>query len=317
MISRVAENCFWLSRYIERAGTTARFVAVNRLVILDAHIYDSERWKPVVVVSGEQERFESLLGVAAYNDDEKAEEYLTWEQSNPSSIYCSFAGARENARTTREMISREMWESINTVWRWMNSAESRREYNQDRQQFYQRIRNACAAFQGDCHDTMLHDEPFDFMRFGTLLERANQTARIMDVKHHWLGEAHSNDVETPQESAQWMGLLRLCSAVEPFFKRHSVAPTGPLVVKFILQDPTFPRSVAHSLKRVCNFLTRINDESKDGRETKTLELARTTSETISSYDATSLSGSELHEELTRIIVSIEAVANQAAVDYLR
>jgi uncharacterized alpha-E superfamily protein len=317
MISRVAENCFWLNRYIERAETTSRLVAVNRLGILDTDIHEGLRWKPVVVVSGEQKRFEALLGEAGYNDDAKAEEYLTWNPENPASVYSSFAGARENARTTREVVSREMWETINAAWRWLNSPSALRDYRKDSERFHRRIRSTCAEFQGNCHDTMLHEEPFDFLRFGTLVERASQTARVMDVKHHWLLQTADSEYESPQESAQWMGLLRLCSAVEPFFKRHTSAPTGPMVMRFILQDTGFPRSVVHSLDRMCDFVSRINIQTKGGAPTATLRLASAMAERLRETNVGALSAQALHVELTRVIETTAQICVQASEDYFQ
>lgn len=315
MISRVAENCFWLSRYIERADTLARLVSVNRVGILDTALHEGQSWRPVVIISGEQKRFEELVGQDAYNETEKAEAYLTWEQANPASIYMSLSGARENARTTREVVSREMWETINATWRWLNSSEAKKLYRRDREDFYAEIRSRCAQFQGNAHDTMLHEEAFDFLKFGSLVERAAQTARVMDVKHHWLKQKGLGDYEAPQESAQWMGLLRLCSAVEPFFKRHTSAPTGPLVVRFLLQERAFPRSVLHSLSRVRNFLARIDQQTNAGKASRTQELALSAVEQLKSADLSSLGGTQLHLELTRIIEGIAEICSQASRDY--
>jgi uncharacterized alpha-E superfamily protein len=269
------------------------------------------------VVSGEQQRFEALLGEDGYNDDAKAEEYLTWNSENPASVYSSFAGARENARTTREVVSREMWETINTAWRWLNSPTALKEYRKDSERFHRRIRSTCAEFQGNCHDTMLHEEPFDFLRFGTLIERASQTARVMDVKHHWLLQNADSEYESPQESAQWMGLLRLCSAVEPFFKRHTSAPTGPMVMRFILQDAGFPRSVVHSLDRVCNSVSRINIQTKGGAPTATLRLAGAMAERLRETNVGALSAQALHVELTRVIDTTAQICTQASEDYFQ
>ena len=140
MISRVAENCFWLNRYVERAEGTARMMFVNRLVVLDAEIHEAKRWKPLIAALGETARFERLVGEHGYDNDKKAEEYLTWSSDNPSSIVSSLAGARENARTTREVISREMWETVNTVWQWLASPGALKLYRKDRLEFYEKIR---------------------------------------------------------------------------------------------------------------------------------------------------------------------------------
>ncbi len=103
---------------------------------------------------------------------------------------------------------------------------------------------------------MLHDEPFDFMRLGMHLERADQTARILNLKYHHLGPTDPEE-ETPAEAAQWLAILRSCSATEPFFKRGGVTPTGPAVAEFLLLEPAFPRAVHHSFLRALHLLRRI------------------------------------------------------------
>lgn len=315
MISRVAENCFWLSRYMERADTMARLLAVNRVHILDSQLNEDQSWRPVVTVAGEQERFEQFLGEKAYENTEKAEEYLTWDERNPTSVYSSFAGARENARTTREVISREVWETINSTWRWLNEQNARKLYRKDRQKFFAKIRSVCAEHQGNCHDTLLHEEAFDFLKFGSWLERAAQTARVMDVRHHWLTRDSVDDVESPQEAAQWMGLLRLCSAVEPFFKRHTAAPTGTLVVRFLLADRSFPRSVLFSLIQVDALATHINQYANESKPNETSRLTRELLDRISSSDFSRPSGAELHVTLTDVIESTAGICERASRDY--
>lgn len=317
MISRVAENSFWLHRYVERVESTARVLSVNRLAILDAEIHEAQRWKPLILAVGEQERFEKLIGVTGYDKDIVAEEYLTWSTDNPVSIVSSFAGARENARMSREVISREMWETLNITWQWLQSPAARKEYRKDRVQFYESVRSACSRFQGDCHNTMLHDEPFDFMRLGMLLERASQTVRVMNVKSHWLvrGPRPDAEWETPLEAAQWMGLLRLCAAVEPFFKRHSAAPTGPLVASFLLQDVGFPRSVLHCFDRARNFIERIDGRTKRRGVTKSFKQAMTAAGNLRKANVAKFTQAELQAELIGLGVTTGELCDQLYVDY--
>lgn len=315
MISRVAENCFWLNRYVERAETAARLVSINRVAILDAGIHDAQRWKPIIAVSGERERFERLVGESGYDRDEEAEAYLTWSEDNPSSIRSSLAGARENARMTREVVSREMWEGINTLWRWLNGPAARREYKKDRAQFHLHIRRTCAAFYGDGHNTMLHEQPFDFMRLGMLLERASQTARVMDLKHHWALTAGPEGDETAQASAQWAALLRLCTAVEPFFKRNLSAPTGPLVLRFLMQDMGFPRSVLHCLDRARNFIERIDAETRRREPTASHRLLLTASKRVRRINVSKIAQADLHAELGRTVAAVAGICDQVYADF--
>ncbi len=151
-----------------------------------------------------------------------------------------------------------MWETVNDLWLWSAEQASRRLYEDDRHAFYQHVKNQCLLFHGVAEATMLHDEPFRFMRLGTTLERAGQTARILDVKYHSMGPGESEgDIESPTEAAQWLATLRFCSAVEPFFKREVETFSGRAVAAFLLFDPALPRSVRCNLQRSRNLLGLI------------------------------------------------------------
>jgi uncharacterized alpha-E superfamily protein len=305
VISRVAECCFWLSRYVERAESTARLLDVNHDVTLDASVRESQRWKPVVIVMGEQEGFEEHLGTGAYDDDEVCVDYLTWYDKNPASIYSCMLWARENARTTREVISREMWELLNTGWQWLNTG-GKQEYRTDRPSFYQRVRSLCHEFLGLTYSTLSHGEAFDFMRMGTVLERINQTARVMDVKYHWIVRKPSatngrGSKESPQEAAQWVALLRLCCAMEAFFKQQRALATGPAVADFLLLDPLFPRSVLHCYMDLEKYLTRLDTLTGRPSASRSRHLAHTMLERLKAMDLATALQRSLHDELTEVI----------------
>jgi uncharacterized alpha-E superfamily protein len=316
MISRVADSCFWLLRYIERAESCARLASVNRMLVLDAEHDRSERWKPVIVVLGEQARFEELVGKERYHDDDDAEDYLTWNQKNSVSIRSSLYWARENARMIREVISREMWETLNTSWQWFTSKAAQREYKKDRSQFYRRIRSLCAEFMGTSDSTMLHEEPLDFMLLGMALERANQTTRLMDVKHHRSVGAGRETLETPWQSAQWVSQLKLCAAEEPFLKRHRAAPTGRRVVEFLLRDPSFPRSALHCFERAEGLLRRIETATLRSAPTASLLALQAMLKHLREAKMPDVVHSGLHEELTRVVDTVALVCDQLQRDFL-
>jgi uncharacterized alpha-E superfamily protein len=255
MISRVASSCFWLNRYVERVEVGARLQDVNMAFQLDVDLPDADRWRPLVIVSGQEAHYLSVAR-EELDDANVAQGYLTWNPENQSSLASSVNQARENARTIRETISLEMWEVINDLWLWLGSRSSKRLFDDDRHAFFQHVKNQCLLFHGAAEATMLHDEPFRFMRLGTTLERAGQTARLLDVKHHSMGPG-DDDVESPSEAAQWLATLRFCSGVEPFFKRELQTFSGRTVAEFLLFDPTFPRAVRYNLERSRNLL-RLN-----------------------------------------------------------
>ncbi len=307
MISRVAESCFWLSRYSERADTLARLIDVNLAFILDVDLPAEQHWLPLVTVVGEGERFAELVGASA--DPDTTQGYLVWDERNPTSLSNSIYWARENARTIRETISLEMWEAINDLWHWLQSDESREIYKDDAHAFFAHVTSASMLFHGLCLTTMSHDEAFDFMRLGTALERAQQVARIMDVKYHSLGPTGPGP-ETSLESAQWLAILRSCSAVESFHKRSASSFDGPSVAAFLALDVTFPRSIRHNVERALNFLSRIQDAGGlQGRTSEAEVILEDLRVVLAGHDKASLVAAGLHEMLTEIV---NQVANASA-----
>ncbi|MGE5756624.1 MAG: alpha-E domain-containing protein [Planctomycetaceae bacterium] len=241
MISRVAEHCYWMSRYLERAENTARILEVNETLLLDFVVPIEQQWKPLLIISG-------IHDVPGEPDSESVQNYLTWERDNPSSIASSLAAARENARIIREVISADMWERINYYYLWMQDPATWDLYNRRRTDFYCQIKRINQLIHGITEGTMSHDEAWDFYLLGKYLERACQTARILDVKYHILLPTPEH-VGTPVDSAHWMAILTSCSGYEPFHKKRLVGDLGISVADFLVFDPLFPRSVRYCLAR--------------------------------------------------------------------
>jgi uncharacterized alpha-E superfamily protein len=314
LISRVAESCFWLSRYVERTENCARLLSVNRSFVLDVDLAPAERWWPIVVVAGEQDRIKEHLPAESFHDDEQMQEYLTWSEDNPISLLSSVQWARENARTIREVISLEMWQTLNSFWHWLSGGKGRRMYRRDPEAFYRHVREQSALFQGTAQQTMLHETAYDFMRLGMLLERAGWTARILDVKHHLAGATHDAGQESPLEAAHAIALLRSCSATDPFFRQVQAAPTGQRVVTFLLEEDAFPRSVVHCLDRAWRFLQRVRPEhGKTGAESAALLSGLL--EELRGREAGELFELDLHVQLTHIIDRTADVCDAIRRDY--
>jgi uncharacterized alpha-E superfamily protein len=257
VISRVAANCFWLHRYLERVESMARALSVNTLLLLDTDVPAARTWRPLLIVTGGEPSFDERFGMRNEADDgESVQSFLVWDDQSPVSIVSSLQMARENARTIRDTISAEMWASLNAFWHWLTRGQGRRLYNRERLAFYDTVRDHFFTFHGATQSTLLHEEPFDFMRLGMQLERAGQTARLLDVKHHALGPT-TGGPESSIETVEWLAILRSCSAYEPFFKRAPRAVSGRTVAEFLLLEPSFPRSVIHALTRARNFHGRI------------------------------------------------------------
>ncbi len=275
MISRVADSCFWLTRYLERVDTWARLLDVTASFSLDVGPDGSEHWRPLVIVVGQEQDFLDRIGAAAMEDAEIVQSYLVWDDRHPASIYSSMRAVRENARTIREVMSVEMWEAVNQSWLWLTSRSAKRLFDRQRDAFYERLSSDCMMFHGICYSTMLHEDPFTFMKLGRALERVGQTARILDVRHHALAESSAVEEESAAMAARWLAILRSCSAYEPFFKRASNVLSGAAVTEFLLFERTFPRSVLHNLDRVRGLLERLRQSSdSNGRSPSWESLER-------------------------------------------
>ena len=253
MISRVADHCFWLGRYLERAESTARVLGVTRNLALDVGLNPRHVWLPVIIVSGEQARYVAS-GQGRPDDGERVQDYMTWDEENPSSIARSLSAARDNARSIREVVSLETWEALNALYLWMGSPRARVEWREDRHAFYRRIRTSMQSLQGIVRGTMLFDDAMHFMLLGNMLERAGQTARILDVHHHAFQALGTHEVI---ETALWLALLRACSGFEPFMKVHRGRVSPAAVARFLVVDPIFPRSVLFSLRAAVSRFERF------------------------------------------------------------
>ncbi len=310
MISRVAESCFWLTRYLERAENVARLLRVNRASVLD--LDHDTAWMPLIVVVGEKERFEAHFDHA---DGDTVQHYLTWDERNPISIVNSIRWMRENARTIREVISLETWQCANRFWTWLRSSDARTLYDDDVEEFYNRVTCLSVEMQGWSINTMMHEEPLHFTSLGRLLERAGQTARTLDVKYHMLGATDPDRLETPLEAAQWVSLLRSCSAVEPFFKKRSELPSGASVAEFLLFDARFPRSVRHCLSGALGELRRIRSGLPEGIGEHSFEKLQALDEHLASQTIRDVLDSGMHDELTELIDAISEICEQVHFDY--
>jgi uncharacterized alpha-E superfamily protein len=315
VISRVADSCFWISRYIERVDTLARLLEVNNTFQLDVRLPAAELWRPVIIVVGQEADFLERLGEKAVDDGEAVQEYLTWDPDHPSSIMASLRWARENARTVREVLSVEMWESLNDAWLWMKGRSARRLYNGDREEFYQHLCRQCMLFHGICYSTMLHEEPFVFMKLGRAVERVGQTARILDVKHHSLGDKRRED-ETTADAAQWLAILRSCSAYDPFFKKAQNVLGGPAVAAFLIFDRAFPRAVLHNLDRTHGLMLRLLEGDPPGMRRGSWELLTRFRGTLLQMTPADVQKQGIHDVLTWIVDQSADLCTAIHDDYL-
>src|SRR3954464_10461880 len=184
MLSRVADSIFWMSRYIERAENVARFIDVNMHLALDLGtegVSIADQWRPLIVTTGDEGRFAKLYGAP---DQWAAINFLAFEDRNPNSILSCLRAARENARTVREMISSSMWEELNKFFLMVCSARTAPGLLDNAYEFFKQVKLASHLLEGITVATMSHGEAWHFARMGRLIERADKTSRILDVKYY-------------------------------------------------------------------------------------------------------------------------------------
>lgn len=240
MLSRVAESLYWMSRYIERAVSVGRCVDVNLHLLLDLPGLFEGQWGAVVKITGDNEDFNRRYGAA---DAQNVIQFLAFDRENPNSIASCVAAARENARSIREIISSETWEELNVFYLDLTSPTARRRAQFNPSEFFRDVRRAGHAVAGVMTETMSREEAWHFSRMGRLLERADQTTRILDLKYFLLLPG-VRDVGTAVDDIHWMAVLRSAGAFEMYRKAYRQIVVEH-IVRFLVLDVGFPRSVRY------------------------------------------------------------------------
>jgi uncharacterized alpha-E superfamily protein len=256
VISRLAEACFGLGLALERAAILAQALEVQLASAPDLPGPEAERWRPLLLATGESARFDPAAGTAAAADEEAVQEFLVWREDGSSSLAGSLRSAHAHARACAETLGPETRETLAGLELWLASADARRVYERERAAFYRRVRDGCWLFQGMSLATLPEGEAFDFLRLGTALERTGWTARLLELERHALGPWR-DDTERAGEVAWWLAVLRMCAASEPFFHGADLVLSGPAVAEYLLLERSFPRSVRHGLETVEGLLARI------------------------------------------------------------
>ncbi len=257
MLSRVADSVFWMARYVERAENVARFIDVNHNLTLDLGEELADQWAPLVYTTGDYEAFFARYGEASR---ENVLKFLAFDEKNPNSILSCISMARENARTARETISSDMWEELNRFYLLVRNAV--REGASADFEFFAQVKRASHLLIGTTDATMSHGEAWHFARLGRLLERADKTSRILDVKYFIL-LPEADDVGSSLDVVQWSALLRSASALEMYRRIHGrIVPTR--VVDFLMLDCDFPRSIRYCVCGAERSLHEITG-TPDGR----------------------------------------------------
>ncbi|WP_437228028.1 alpha-E domain-containing protein [Planctomicrobium sp. SH661] len=252
MLSRVAETIYWMGRYVERAENLARFIEVSLNLILDQPDAADRQWEPLVFATGDHAIFKEKYGQPTA---ENVVHFLVFDREYQSSVISSLVMARENARTVREAISSEAWEQLNAFYHYVRDAAKTPSDQLELGDFFIELKQHSHLFNGTLDSTMSHNKGWHFANLGRLLERADKTSRILDVKYFTLLPT-VQDVGTTIDDLQWSAVLRSVSAFEMYRKRyHGI--TVHRVVEFLTLDDSFPRAIRFCIDRADDSLHQI------------------------------------------------------------
>ena len=255
MLSRIADSLFWLARYIERAEDTARILDVTFHTLLEqAQQPYRLRWDPIISMAGEEALFRQLYHEAnAHN----VFEFLAFNPNNPSSIMQCVTKARENARTIRDRISREMWEDLNGLYFTLGRFDPSEEIAAGPHRFCGRVIFGSHRFHGVTDATLPHDEGWEFLRVGWALERAEMTARLVDVQYRNLLEPSSSI--GPPDNHQGMAVLKSVGAFEAYHRQYHSPIEPERVAEMLILHPQHPRSIRFSMTEVQSGLRAVSN----------------------------------------------------------
>ncbi|MES2489469.1 MAG: alpha-E domain-containing protein [Pseudomonadota bacterium] len=254
MLSRVADNLYWFGRYLQRAENTARVVNVHANLLLDLPRKVQFGWTPLVEIFGSDESFNEH-----YNEYSEANvvRWLLLDARNSGSILTSLNSAREILRTTREHVQREVWEKLNDLYYFVQERGETALTRSKRQEFLSRIIDGIQLIYGMLISNMSHDVGFQFLRIGTNLEQADMTTRIIDVRSSDLFSTMSFEDLLPFQNIQWMSVLRSLTAYQMYRRHVRIRVTGASVLRFLLQNREFPRSVTFCLNNIAMTLPQL------------------------------------------------------------
>jgi uncharacterized alpha-E superfamily protein len=253
VLSRAAEALFWMSRYAERAENVARFLDVSSQVVLDLPQSHGNPWTAVVAATGDEDAFAEKYGAPTRDSVVR---FMTVDTSSPNSIVSCLQLARDNARSIREAISSEMWEQINKWYLFVREAAANPSVVDDPHDFLTAVKEASHLFVGVTYLTMTHNEGWHFGRLGRLLERADQTSRIIDARQALMPVQPRGVAGTPHDEVDLTALLRSVSALEMYRKKHKRIDFTQ-VITFLVLDKHFPRSILHCLDEAQRSLRSI------------------------------------------------------------
>lgn len=314
MLSRVADCLYWMSRYLERAQHTARLVDVYRDITLDQKGARAlARWR---LVNEELEL--PPLPDGAQEDPRELARWISYDLLNESSIASSVHRARENARSVRELISTEMWESINLLYHRVRQAGDGRVPAEDGgASYYKLVMDGVYLFHGHAQSTLSHNEGWQFVRLGQHIERAQMIARQLKVNFRLCSVAPSNGgPDGPADHLDWIALMKSCLALEMYCKAYSPQFEPALVAEFLLLDAKFPYSVRFCAEHIRESLDELAVQSLQPGSKRSQLLAGRLASMLSYAQVEEVMAEGIENLLARVALLCDAIHEALYAEYI-
>ena len=296
MLSRTADNLYWIARYMERAETAARLLQVGARIALlpTAHGYRND-WDSLLRASGNADGYAAKYGEFAQSD---IESYLFFDRDNPNSVASCLTAARESGRIVRTALTTQVWDALNTAFQELRQIEQQPRAAQELSHLNDWVMRHTAMVRGAIDATLLRNDGYNFLNIGYYLERGDSTARLMDVKYYVL-LPRADYVGSGLDNDQWSMLLRAMSAHRAFHWAYGGEITSAKIAHFLILNPQCPRSLITCVAGMNNHMARL--AKLYGRETPAQSAA---AQLLSDLDAQSpdkIFEEGLHEYLSRFI----------------
>ena len=314
MLSRSADSLYWLARYLERAENVARIVAVGHRMASMARSLGSggNEWLSTLIATGCEPGFFSKYSEAT---QATVVDYLVRDPDNPSSIMSNIETARRNARAVRTALTTDMWDALNETWLGVRNMHLDFSSSQNLLQFLDWVRERSQLFNGAYGSTMLRNDAFYFTRLGTFIERADNTARILDVKYYVLLPQHEG-VGGALDYYQWQAILRSVSALRAYHWVYHDRLKPWLIAELLLLRPEMPRSLMSCHDQIVQYLDLIA-EAYGGKHGECHRLAGAMHARLRYGRIQDIFQSGLHEFLTDFIDRSIALGEEISAHYLK
>ncbi len=309
MLGKTANGLFWMYRYLERAENTTRLIETGQRIALTRSGASEEDWRSILQSAMQLESFK------AAHDELTGDNAINWmlrDAQNPSSVLSSISMARQNARLVRTALTHDVWEAVNAVYIRTQELLRRKVRDRDLPDTLASIRRGTSLVRGMTHGTMLRNDIYDFCRIGTFLERADNTARILDVKYYVLLPS-VRAVGTTVDNVQWETILRSVSALGGFRMAYGPVPDPRDIAQFLILDGRMPRSLAFCVSKIRDNLGYLSKSY--GTTPPCFDMAQSITETHLDRDVDDIFDDGLHEFIQALLSEIARLGHQIQTDY--